>query len=166
MFIAHSRYSVISRITFTVVWYKMRKLDLRSIKQRNMYTIVVWDSDLVSSDCFNKSDENLPRPKSITAKIRHDPGSISDWSPAPAYVAENDPIQNAVSLGSPLRERKTVSKKVESTPVMCFLSAPIDIFDQCDILNIILTFTADAQIISLLNDAHEADRHTVCCILI
>ena len=90
---------------------------------------VVWDSDL-RLDCFNKSDENLPRPKSINAKIRHDPGSISDWSPAPAYVAENDPIQNSTSIGSPnLRERKTVSKSALSkslymkcTPVTVYLT--------------------------------------------
>ena len=69
-----------------------------------------FSSEILNSDCFNKTDESLPRPKQITRKVRHDPGSISDWCPGPAYVAENDPVQNSVVLDSPtLRERKTVS---------------------------------------------------------
>ena len=57
--------------------------------------IVVWDADIKHSEVFSKNqDDYIPRPAGGNPnKERYNPGSISDWTPGPAYVSENEPKQ-------------------------------------------------------------------------
>ena len=61
--------------------------------------IVVWDADLENSEVFSKNrDDYIPRPAAGNSnKTRYNPGSISDWTPGPAYVSENEPTQRPSS---------------------------------------------------------------------
>ena len=56
------------------------------------------------------------RPGAYKPKKRYDPGDISDWTPGPAYVSENDPVPRKSfeeqTESETLRERRTVSFEI------------------------------------------------------
>jgi len=86
--------------------------------------LVVWDDDIVQSalEVFSLKDESPVCPSSTSDSIRpgaykpkkrYDPGDISDWTPGPAYVSENDPAPRKSfeeTDSVTLRERRTSAR--------------------------------------------------------